>query len=51
VDYTGVRCPVSEQVCADSIYLSQNMLLAGDEDIRAVAAAIRKVAEHAEELR
>ncbi|MBM4000981.1 MAG: DegT/DnrJ/EryC1/StrS family aminotransferase [Planctomycetes bacterium] len=50
-DYTRVECPVCEQVCRDAVWLPQHMLLADDHAIECVAAAIRKVAEHAESLR
>lgn len=51
VDYTDVRCPVCEQVCRDAVWIPQNVLLAGEEQIHQVAAAIGKVVAHAGMLR
>jgi dTDP-4-amino-4,6-dideoxygalactose transaminase len=51
LDYSGVRCPVAEQVCRDAVWIPQNVLLAGDSDIRAVADAIEKVVVNAREIR
>jgi dTDP-4-amino-4,6-dideoxygalactose transaminase len=51
LDYTRVRCPVAEQVCRDAVWLPQNLLLAPDGDIAAVADAIEKVATRAAEIR
>jgi dTDP-4-amino-4,6-dideoxygalactose transaminase len=46
VDYAAVRCPVCEQVCADTCWLPHAVLLAGPEAMHAVSAAVRKVIEH-----
>lgn len=43
VDYTKVNCPVCEQVCRDAVWLPQNVLLASEKKIRALARAIAKV--------
>jgi hypothetical protein len=51
VDYSAVRCPVSEQVCRDAVWIPQNVLLAPESDIQAVADAIEKVVRNAEDLR
>lgn len=50
VDYTKVNCPVCEQVCRDVVWLPQNVLLADDKDIHALADAIEKVASQAPAL-
>ena len=50
VDYTNVSCPVCEQVCQDTVWIPQNVLLASKADVMMVAEAIRKVASRAEEL-
>jgi dTDP-4-amino-4,6-dideoxygalactose transaminase len=50
-DYSSVSCPVTERVCAsESVWLTQNMLLGTADDMRDIAAAIRKVLENAKEL-
>lgn len=46
VDYTAVRCPVCEQVCADTCWLPHTVLLAGPKAMHAIAAAVRKVIEN-----
>jgi dTDP-4-amino-4,6-dideoxygalactose transaminase len=50
VDYRDVRCPVTEQVCRDSVWIPQNVLLAPDDDIRAAADAIEKVIANINEI-
>jgi len=49
-DYTRVRCPVTEQVCRDAVWIPQTVLLAPENHIRAAADAIEKVVAHAREL-
>ncbi len=51
VDYTQVNCPVCEQVCQDTCWLFHTVLLAGEDDMRAIVAAVRKVVEHIQDLR
>jgi dTDP-4-amino-4,6-dideoxygalactose transaminase len=50
VDYSQVSCPVCEQVCRDAVWIPQHVLLADAPQIRALAAAIWKVAEGAADL-
>jgi dTDP-4-amino-4,6-dideoxygalactose transaminase len=50
VDYTGVSCPVCEQVCRDAVWIPQNALLAEEPRIRRLAEAICKVAHGAAKL-
>jgi dTDP-4-amino-4,6-dideoxygalactose transaminase len=50
VDYRQVRCPVCEQVCRDAVWIPQQVLLADESDIRALAAAVEKVVAHASDL-
>ncbi len=50
LDYSQVRCPVTEQVCRDAVWIPQNVLLAPESDIHAVADAIEKVLARAKEL-
>jgi hypothetical protein len=51
LDYSRVSCPVAEQVCCDAVWIPQNVLLAGEADIAAVADAIEKVVANASEVR
>lgn len=51
VSYADVRCPVCEQVCRDAVWIPQNVLLAGDSQIEAIAVAVRKVVAQAVALR
>lgn len=51
VDYSNVSCPVCEQVCRDAVWIWQSALLAEEEDMRAIAATVRKVVENIEEIR
>jgi dTDP-4-amino-4,6-dideoxygalactose transaminase len=50
VDYTGVSCPVCEQVCRDAVWIPQNVLLAAEPQIRRLAEAVCKVAAGAASL-
>lgn len=50
VDYREVSCPVCEQVCRDTVWIPQNVLLAEESQIRKLADAIRKVVDSAAEL-
>jgi dTDP-4-amino-4,6-dideoxygalactose transaminase len=51
LDYTRVRCPVAEEVCRDAVWLPQNVLLASDADVNAVADAIEKVVVNVRDIR
>jgi dTDP-4-amino-4,6-dideoxygalactose transaminase len=51
LDYSQVRCPVAEQVCRDAVWIPQNVLLAPEADIEAIADAIEKVTTQVEQLR
>ena len=51
MDYTTVFCPVCEQVCADTGWITHAILLAEETEIRGIVAAFRKIVEHVEELR
>lgn len=51
-DYAKVRCPVTERVCAEeAVWLTQNMLLGSEQDMEDIAAAIRKIRDHAHQLK
>jgi hypothetical protein len=42
---------VAEQVCHDAVWIPQNVLLAPEADIEAIADAIEKVTTQVEQLR
>lgn len=49
-DYRPRECPVSDELAADSIWLRQELLLAGQADMRDIATAVEKVLAHVSEL-
>ena len=51
LDYSDVQCPACEQVCRDAVWIWQNALLAEEDDMRAIAATVRKVVENIEAIR
>jgi dTDP-4-amino-4,6-dideoxygalactose transaminase len=51
LDYSKVSCPVCEQVCQDAVWIWHNALLAEEDDMRAIAATVRRVVENIGELR
>jgi hypothetical protein len=51
LDFRAVRCPVAERLCrAETVWLSQSLFLGEPADMDAVADAILKINEHADEL-
>jgi dTDP-4-amino-4,6-dideoxygalactose transaminase len=50
LDYESVRCPASDLLCAQSIWLEHAMLLGSRADIDDIAHAFEKVYEHRAEL-
>jgi dTDP-4-amino-4,6-dideoxygalactose transaminase len=48
-DYANVVCPVCEQVCGDTCWIPQHVLLAEDEAMRMIVAAVRKVCQYGRE--
>ena len=46
LDYTKVRCPNSERICRECIWLGQELMLGPREDMDDIAAAFEKVYEH-----
>lgn len=50
-DYEKTSCPVCEQVCRDAVWIPQNVLLAGDDQMGQLAAGIRKVFSQVAQLR
>jgi perosamine synthetase len=43
-------CPQNEKLCAEAVWLGQNLLLGSREDMEQIAAAVRKIQKHAGEL-
>jgi len=44
------RCPVNDQLCAEAVWLPQNMLLGQRTDMERVAEAVRRIQKHAAEV-
>jgi dTDP-4-amino-4,6-dideoxygalactose transaminase len=44
------ECPRNDQLCAEAVWLTQNMLIGGREDMDQIAEAIRKIGRHAADL-
>ncbi len=50
-DYTKVQCPQTERICSEeAVWLTQNMLLGSEQDMRDIAAAIGKIRQYSAEL-
>jgi hypothetical protein len=51
VDYSTVRCPVSERAAyEESVWLPQFLLLGGEQDVEEIAAAVGKVMRNLDDL-
>ena len=50
VSYTETACSVCEQVCRDAVWIPQNVLLAGERQIRQLGRAIGKVVGQADQV-
>lgn len=51
IDYRKVHCPVAEKACyEEAIWIKQNVLLAGPEEMPPIAEAVAKIHEHRAEL-
>lgn len=44
-------CPLNDQLCEEAVWIPQNVLLGSTEDMQQIAMAIRKIQQHAEELK
>lgn len=44
-------CPLNDQLCEEAVWIPQNILLGSQSDMRQIALAIRKIHQHAEELK
>ena len=51
LDYTDVFCPVAEQICKDSVWLTHMSLLTDEADVQHMIDAILKVIYNVEELK
>lgn len=51
LDYRAVRCPNSDLICRQALWLGQHLLLGPEEDVDDIARAFEKVYEHRDELR
>jgi dTDP-4-amino-4,6-dideoxygalactose transaminase len=49
-NYHEVRCPNAERACREVVWLKHPLLIAGEEDMRAILAAVEKIRAHAVEL-
>ena len=49
-DYGDVCCPACQQLCAEALWLPQQVLLGTAEDIADIVRALRKVHDHRREL-
>jgi len=50
VDYEQTSCPVTEELCGDLIWISHNLLLGSDQDMRDIVGAFAKVVAAHREL-
>ena len=50
MDYTRVVCPNAERACQEVVWLSQTMLLAAEDDMHTIVAAVRKIWENKSRL-
>jgi dTDP-4-amino-4,6-dideoxygalactose transaminase len=46
IDYNQVSCPVCEQVCGDTCWITHQALLADSDAMLSIVSSIRKVCEH-----
>ena len=45
------RCPKNEQLCSETVWLSQNLVLGDTSDMDDIVRAIEKVQDHSEALK
>ena len=50
LDYRAVRCPNSDLICRQALWLGQNLLLGPEEDVDDIARAFEKIFAHRDEL-
>ena len=50
LDYRAVRCPNSDLICRQALWLGQNLLLGPEEDVDDIARGFEKVFAHRDEL-
>jgi dTDP-4-amino-4,6-dideoxygalactose transaminase len=51
LDYDAARCPISDRICREAIWLEQSMLLGSRADMNDVVRAFGKIHAHAADLR
>ena len=50
LDYSQARCPTSDLICTQSIWLEHSLLLGTADDMDEIAAAFEKIHRHRDEL-
>jgi dTDP-4-amino-4,6-dideoxygalactose transaminase len=45
------QCPLNDQLCEEAVWIPQNILLGSTADMEQIAMAIKKIYDHAEDLR
>lgn len=50
IDYRSLDLPAAARACSETVWLPQNVLLGAEEDVSEIAAAIKKIHQHREEL-
>jgi dTDP-4-amino-4,6-dideoxygalactose transaminase len=50
LDYSQVRCPNSDLICTQSIWLEHSLLLGTADDMEEIAAAFEKIHRHSDDL-
>ena len=51
LNYDGVQCPETEKICQTGLSLSQNVLMASEEDIEDIIKAAIKIRRNVAELK
>ena len=51
LNYTDVYCPETEKICQTGLSLSQNVLMASEEDIEDIIKAVIKIRRNVGELK
>ena len=50
LDYGAARCPVSDRICREAVWLEQRLLLGSEEEVDDIVRAFEKVHRHSHEL-
>ena len=51
LNFDGVHCPETEKICQTGLSLSQNVLMASEEDIEDIIKAVIKIRRNVAELK